>query len=300
LSSTISNTMKKIIIVTLLLLPIVYLLIRRDLTKKPSPAAISPTKAISIKKIQETKTIFVPYWSDSTKELDVKKYDRVVYFGFNADERGLITDGSRMNNLRKFIENTPNKNKLLTLIMTNTDVNLNILKNKESWEKIIKESVALAKENDFIGIVLDLEMSFIPLNNETTGQLNNFVEKFAQEAKNNELKLSMTIYGDVFYRHRPYDVKTIAQNIDEIMIMAYDLHKSQGEPGANFPLISEEDYDFQKMVKDFTSVVSAEKLTVIFGMYGYDWAVDEKKRPLNQAKSLTLNEIRQQFLSKCE
>ncbi|MBI4226036.1 hypothetical protein HY612_02885, partial [Candidatus Roizmanbacteria bacterium] len=32
----------------------------------------------------------------------------------------------------------------------------------------------------------------------------------------------------------------------------------------------------------------------------YDWLVDEKKRPFSQAKALTLNQIREKFLQKCE
>jgi spore germination protein YaaH len=51
------------------------------------------------------------------------------------------------------------------------------------------------------------------------------------------------------------------------------------------------------MIDDFLRFVPAEKLTVIFGMYGYDWRVDEKKRPITSAKALTLAEIKNKFLN---
>jgi spore germination protein YaaH len=35
-------------------------------------------------------------------------------------------------------------------------------------------------------------------------------------------------------------------------------------------------------------------------MYGYEWTVDEKKRPIAPAKSLSLNEIRKKYLDSCE
>ena len=30
-------------------------------------------------------------------------------------------------------------------------------------------------------------------------------------------------------------------------------------------------YDFQQMISDFSADIPSEKLTIIFGMYGYDW-----------------------------
>jgi len=35
-------------------------------------------------------------------------------------------------------------------------------------------------------------------------------------------------------------------------------------------------------------------------MYGYDWSVDEKKRPIKPARALTLSELRKNFIEKCE
>jgi spore germination protein len=73
------------------------------------------------------------------------------------------------------------------------------------------------------------------------------------------------------------------------MIMAYDFHKSYGEPGTNFPY-----EDFKKMINDYLEFVPAEKLTIIFGMYGYDWTLKDGK-PLRPAEALTLNQIRSKF-----
>lgn len=75
--------------------------------------------------------------------------------------------------------------------------------------------------------------------------------------------------------------------------MAYDLQKSYGEPGPNF---SYEDknkygYDFKKMVEDFKGKAESEKITVILGMYGYDWTLNPQGTPLKQAKAITVNQI---------
>lgn len=121
----------------------------------------------------------------------------------------------------------------------------------------------------------------------------------------------MTIYGDALYRVRPYDVKELSPHVDQIYIMAYDFHKSRGEPGPNFPLTrsprrrfgeagrsesegghkKEYGYDFQTMIADFTQIVPREKITVLFGMYGYDWTLGAQGKPLKAATAVPLLEI---------
>jgi spore germination protein len=132
-------------------------------------------------------------------------------------------------------------------------------------------------------------------------QINNFSNELYQKLKKENTKYAIAIYGDVFYRMRPYDVLDLSKNSDEIMIMAYDFHKSIGEPGPNFPLNKKEiyNYDFKKMIDDFLRYVSKDKISVIFGLYGYDWIVDEKGRPIKSANALSYNEIKNKYLNNC-
>lgn len=105
----------------------------------------------------------------------------------------------------------------------------------------------------------------------------------------------------MFYRKRPYDISFINSHSDEIMVMAYDFHKSGGEPGPNFPLDkgASYGYDFKTMIHDFLQYVPSQKLTVIFGMYGYDWIVDDNGLPIKPARALTYNQIYANYLSRC-
>lgn len=262
----------------------------RTKTRKNTKPSTIPVK-IDLKK---KSLIFVPYWEDFTNlNKENKKYDRYIYFGSGE-------------NMSSFIKITADKEKWLTVIMTNTDVNLEILKNKKSWQKIINDAIITTEENKFNGIVLDFEMSVLPFENVVL-DINDFVKEFCSKVHERKIKLALTVYGDTFYRKRPYDLKTLNNCVDEFMIMAYDFHKSRGEAGPNFPFarrsFGEEGvdygYDFKTMINDFLVFIPSDKLTVIFGMYGYDWQVDEKKRPRKQAKALTLNEINSDFVNKC-
>lgn len=237
-----------------------------------------------------SKSLFIPYWSLNS-DLQLNPYDRVIYFGIAVSEFGINKEEEGYKNLKEFSSiSLNNQKKYLTLRMTNTEDNLKILKDEKIIKKIIAETIDTALQYDFSGIVLDLELGVL-FGDEVIGQINNFSNSFYKEVKKNNLNYSIAIYGDVFYRKRPFDILNLSKNSDEIMIMAYDFHKSIGEPGPNFP---------SEYFDDFISLVTLNKLTVIFGMYGYDWIIDNQGRPIKPAQALTLNQIKSKYPNDCK
>lgn len=249
----------------------------------------------------KSRSIFIPYWSLTDDSLDLSVYDRAIYFGIIPDYGGIDKNEAGYLGIPEFIKITGGKKKYITLRMIDSDLNNYILENKILQEKIIRETLEIVEQYSVDGVVLDLEIS-ININKDLTSQINNFVQTFYSATIKNYRQFSVAIYGDSFFKGRPFDLNHIGKNSDEILIMAYDLHKSRGEPGPNFPYESGSlyRYNFKKMITDFTEVVPKEKISVIFGMFGYDWLVDEKKRPIRQAEALSLNEIKKKFLEKCE
>lgn len=295
---------KKIAIVTVLLLVFFafnYLYKNTGNNKDVLVSTKSPSATISpVTVSKKTSSIFVPYWADFKTALELNDYDRVIYFGISPTLQGYNEDEIGYSRLGDFTIGAGDKEKFLTIRMIDTDTNLNILQNKKSWAKIINDSLDIAEEYKFNGIVLDLEISSLPFA-DTMKDINAFVQDFYTQTKARNLYFAITLYGDTFYRKRTYDVKFLSENSDEVMIMAYDLHKARGEPGPNFPLKGKEKYgyDYEALLNDFF-IVSPEKISVIFGMYGYDWIVDEKKRPIKPASSLSFLEIKKKFIDNCE
>ncbi len=250
--------------------------------------------------IQESTSIFVPYWADM-KSLDVASFDRVAYFGIVPTVQGISTSEAGYKNVASFAKQLPEKKEaLLTLRMTDTNAAFSILQNKKSWVAIAKESIEIAKKNNFTGILLDLELSAGPFDT-VVADVSSFVSILSQEIKSEDLSFAITLYGDTFYRKRPYDVVYLTQIVDEVMIMGYDLHKARGETGPNFPLRGKQKYgyDLETLLGDLSGV-PAGKITYIFGMYGYDWLVDEKKRPVRPAKAISYTDIKKSFIDTCE
>jgi spore germination protein YaaH len=256
---------------------------------------ISPTP----RPLKKTNSIFVPYWA-SMDASDRDDYDRYIYFGVTANERGINTDDPGYKALSSFVPFAEGKEKWLTVRMLDHDVNTRILENSSSWVNIAHDIATTAAENGFDGVVLDLEVGLISFHI-APDSISGFSEAVSHEVHAQNMQYGMAIYGDASFRQRPYDVKTLSENTDEIMIMAYDFHKSFGEAGPNFPLngVDTYNYDFTTMIEDFSSAVPAHKLSVIYGMYGYEWIVDDQGRAIKTASALTVNQIEKRFLNGC-
>lgn len=249
--------------------------------------------------VRSESSLFVPYWtlSDGISSTE----DSLIYFGIAAGESGIDKSDEGYKSMAEFLTSVDNsKKKLLTLRMLDQEVSTRTLESKKNQEILIDETIVLASENGFDGIVLDLEYKALPFDSVVNG-ITSFVSRFYQAAKANGLEFSVLVYGDTFFRVRPYDIKAIGENSDEVMIMAYDFHKSGGNPGPNFPLGGSDiyGYDYAEMTEDFLSVVPAEKLTVVFGMFGYDWRVDEEEAGLGSANALSLAQMQQRFVNGC-
>jgi spore germination protein YaaH len=258
----------------------------------PDDAATGPEKT----------SLFVPYWTVKNKNYEEGDYNSYIYFGVVPTKEGIDTKEQGSLTLDTFLSSVPaDGKKLLALRMIERDTNFAILKDQDAQKKIIAETMALAKEKKFDGVVLDLEISAIPFES-LVSQINSFTELFYKEAKRNDLSFSLAVYGDVFYRVRPFDVKTLAKHTDNVMIMAYDFSKAKGNPGPNFPLQGEDvyGYDYALLTKDFLKFVPPEKITIIFGLFGYDWVVDGQGRTLQQGKALSTREIESGFIENCQ
>ncbi len=297
--------MKKILIILILLGSVIVFFYLKN-NKKEN---VGPNQGKTVTHLSDAepskspirlKSLFVPSWSINEASISAD-YDRYIYFAVTATKDGVTKSDDGYKKIDKFMSSVPSgKKKYITLRIVDEEAANYLLQNADLQNKITQETIDIVKNNQFEGIVLDLELSNF-INPDIPQQIDNFVQSFYLSAKKYYIPFFLTIYGDTFYRKRPFDLKFLSKNSDEIMIMAYDLHKSGGEPGPNFQLSGKASYgyDFKSMLEDFSSIVPKDKLTVIFGMFGYDWTVDENKLPIKPAEALSLNDIRKKFLGKC-
>jgi hypothetical protein len=304
--------MKKVLVLVFLLGMVLFLSfreirdnIRKDLlepvslpSSTPSPEFSNNSQGVRISDV--SRSVFVPYWGIN-ESLSSEDYEGYLYFGIAPDEDGIDRGEAGFVNIDKFIDRVPSRSKkLLVVRMLDSDTTFPILKEPVRQDALIEESIATAREKGFSGIVLDLEISAVPFDS-LVKQVNVFTKTFYKEVQKSDLEFSIMFYGDNFYRLRPFEVKTLSQNADKFFIMSYDFSKSRGNPGPNFPLKGKEvyGYDMTEMVDDFLQYLPPEKTTVVFGLFGYDWEVDDKGVSTEQGTPLTYKQIEAKFLKGC-
>lgn len=294
--------MKRLLILIFILFVILIFFLSRSLgqnkiisyfVQKPNPSSPSVS--------QKSITLFVPYWTLGDTSIP-SSYDTVVYFGLNTNMSGIVTTDTGYTDIPKFVQSIkPNRKTLLTVELLDQNTDEKILHNASFQKKVIDDSIAIAKKYNFSGIVLDLEYKALAFDEVING-ITKLSTNFSLRSHKNNLKFYQVIFGDSFYQLRPFDIEAIGNVCDGIFVMAYDFHKANGNPGPNFPLneLPDEQYSFAQMVNDFKSKVIVDKLTIIFGMFGYDWPVDEKGQSIGQAQSFTTNQILEKFIDNCE
>jgi len=255
---------------------------------QPTTFPSSSPKAV----LDVSKSIFTPYWTAEANDENARKYDTYYYFGVRSTKEGSVEDEIGYQKINT-VNNIPEKQKKLVLRMLDASINEIILTDKSVQKKLIDETKRVMTENKFSGIVIDLEISFTLQSNKQK-QITELVQQMCTSAKEDYKSCSVLIYGDVIYRKRPYDLKKISEYADTILLMAYDFHKAGGgSPGPNYSFEEKQKYgyDFKQMISDVTAIVKREKIEVVFGMFGYDWTLNDQNLPLKAAKALSLNEI---------
>ncbi|GIW63429.1 MAG: hypothetical protein KatS3mg091_231 [Patescibacteria group bacterium] len=250
---------------------------------------------------EKRECLLLPYWINPSRGEELSEKE-VFYFGIAFDSAGNVLNDSGYNKIQSLDLSVFKKPKIVVR-MLDEKVSAKILSDNNLREKAVfslKEFTTFNEE--FYGIVLDLEFSPV-FYDFLSENISLFVKELRQMTQEQNLSFEIILFADNFYRQRPYDVAVIADNVDQIWIMAYDFSKKTGLPGPNFPLLGKEvyGYDLVTAVTEFQNSMSEpEKLGVIFGLFGYEWVVDDENRPLNQAKALTAKQINQNYVVNCD
>ncbi len=250
-------------------------------------------------------SVFIPYWKVSqSPALSVPSplnanVVRPLYFGISVLDSGVInTQDSGYAAHSGFVKKYGTKNAGLVVRFLDQEQNGVLLQNKTVQSSVIRNTVTFAQKNGYAELVIDLEISALPLAS-TKDAISSFLNEYVVAIQKSGMKASVLVYGDVYYRARPYDPNTLLTQADSIYFMLYDLHKSRGEPGPNFPLdAGRNEYSLKRLVKDL-GAQNYSKIVPVFGMYGYDWKIDSQRRSLKAATAYTYSYIQDTFGEVC-
>ncbi len=240
---------------------------------------------------------FVVYWINFAS-LNFENYDKYLYFGIAPDLKGGIVKDQGFKKIDSFVKSTQGKDRALVVRLIDKRLVQEFLSKKEVWKSFLDKAFSLAVQKGFSEVSFDIELS--PFQESLREPLVEFLEEASKEPQKRGIKISFIAYADSFYRKRPFDFEKTSKLVDEVYLMAYDFTKSISEPGPNFPLEKGEwGYSLLQAVEDFGRFFERERLTVVFGGFGYKWNLSEDGRPLSRAKALSFNSIKKNYLQKC-
>src|SRR6516225_2163896 len=93
----------------------------------------------------------------------------------------------------------------------------------------------------------------------------------------------LKLYVSLPARDRDFDYTTIAARTDGVVLMDYDEHESENEPGP----VASQDW-FTKNLELARKQIPLEKLICAIGNYGYDWVQKPKKNPPPDLKNVNV------------
>jgi spore germination protein YaaH len=215
---------------------------------------------------------FLPTWVNSIPLLANVRY---MYFASNT--KALITNKSYAD-----------ASSYITLSVTNKDEAFAFVTDKAAYTQTLTKYVDLLKTNNKKGLVLNIE--FLPeILQPARESFVELVRAYKKELSKQDLELYVVVYGDTYYKNRPYNIAQIAKESDSILIMFYDLYRSNTEAGPSFPLYGKQEYgyDIESAITQFEQDIPKDKLIPVYPLYGYRWIVDKTGKPIKKGTAIT-------------
>lgn len=241
--------------------------------------------------LQDKKIVygFLPYWN-ITKVTVHPELTNLAYFGLTigsdgklltSDKEGNIEPGFNKLQSDDFLQIaqavTHNKGKMeLVLTQFDNDDIVNFLNSPTAQQNLMNSLDSILLAYPIEGINIDIEYSgeiTTPLRQNMTNFMKDLNQHVSQKYEG--IPLSIDMYSSAASKNLLWDVAAIGQEVDYIIIMAYDFHR-QSSPvaGPVAPLFGGKtlwDSDISDHLKDFIAQVPANKLLLGVPFYGYEW-----------------------------
>jgi spore germination protein YaaH len=231
---------------------------------------------------------FLPYWNIKQVELQ-PELTNLGYFSLNVAGNGEISTTQEGNiepgysklksdELLQLFEAAQSKKIKSEIILAqfNNDDIAAFLTSSTAQQRLFKSLDSILLAYPFSGINIDFEYT-----GEVTPGLKTHMTQFIADLnkhlneKYSGVTLSIDMYSSAASSHMIWDVEAIGQNVDYIIIMAYDFHRrSSPTAGPVAPIFGGKtmwDSDISDHLQDYLKVVPSSKLLLGVPFYGYEW-----------------------------
>lgn len=231
---------------------------------------------------------FLPYWNISKTTIQ-PELTHLSYFGLTIG-----ADGSLLTQTTEGTE--PGFNKLqsddflsisnqtlqqggsveLVLVQFNADDISLFLSNPSAQERLLTSLDSVLLAYPFTGVNIDIELNGSP-SPKMREQFTTFMKNLRAHLNERygHITLSVDVYASAVEGTNIWDIKAIGEEVDYIIVMAYDFHRRQStQAGPVAPLFGGKevwDNDINTYLQKFVELVPAEKVLLGVPFYGYEW-----------------------------
>lgn len=234
---------------------------------------------------------FYPYWNlDKVNDVDLSNLTTVYYFAvdlnsdgtFNLKDPGIsrLSSSPAKTLKAKVLDNGARWG--VTIINLDQDSIAKNINNPSRQQTIINNTINLMKQEQFTALNIDLEYVGSPdegLKRSFTQFIQRFTDSVHQEIPGSIV--SFDAFADSIKKPRIFDMKSLGQILDYVIIMAYDFHRINSlTAGPVAPLTGKEryQYDITSSVQDYLTKVPPEKVVLGVPFYGYEWPTESNQK----------------------
>lgn len=238
---------------------------------------------------------FLPYWNTQKVTLQ-KELTHLGYFSLTMDANGkfieFYTDGEADMGLRRLNSETfldlgntmldSGKNVEIVITQFNHGDIVAFLKSQQAQQNFFNSLDNVLLAYPINGVNIDIETS-----QETNEEIRNNMTRFIANlrthlnTKYDHVQLSIDMYAGAAENKQIWDVAAIAPNVDYIIVMAYDFHRTSSQKaGPVAPLFgdaTEWESSINRYLQSFLQQAPAEKILLGIPFYGYEWQTTSRE-----------------------
>ena len=226
----------------------------------------------------EIKTVgFLPTWMVGKTRLYGKELDELIFLGVEVDTDGNLIWNSRSKKIdnedflkqKENITKTGGENILGIKLFIDEDLD-KLLENNKAVDNLVGQIKETVEGKKFDGVNVDFEYQ-----NNPTAILNQNFFDFLEKLKLADVgKISVDVFVNTINKGSIDQIKDLMDEIDELIIMAYDFHRPGVDyTGAVAPIDAPMgERSILELVKNITNDrLDKNKIILAYPLYGYEW-----------------------------
>jgi len=277
------------LVITVLILVVAYLIYTNFIQPfdRLSPLALGEVLSAKTSRPEPDYQLigFLPYWSiNRGKRVDWQSLDEVILFDLSVDSQGDIGQDQqdkvglgRILKSDKFAQiksEAEASNTQLGIALTCfNDQSLNqFLSSQTSRDNFINQAIDLIEQYGFESLNIDFEFVDLAQPRSTQQAFVRLLEQLKAELPG--VKLSFDVYANAVIKHQPYDLVALSPVADQMIIMAYDFHRSNSDnsgPVAPLQTPYASARSILETLQASFGLFPADKTILGVPLYGYEW-----------------------------